>query len=255
MPALRLQARTILKTRFIDHGIEEILPFLVVHRFNDSSHLVAFLRFAFLYFGNPGQRFLGGVLPFGTVLLQVTYLLAFEAPPFLFKFVVFRGPCVSLSSGGSINFHWYDVVLFLFQGTLEAVVPFALSSLAKCVPFLSERFFNYSESAHFSVGGFFPFVNGDRPSISPKDGGEDTVFQSVLELFDGSYFRSWNFTSAEKILKARDVIIDKVAIHFQFSQVGTGFFQSSGVGIIILEGLLEIFPEIFVVLCDWVTAS
>src|SRR5712675_2465528 len=170
-PALRLQARTVLKTHFVDHGIEEILPFLVVHRFDDSSHLVAFLRFVFLYFGNPGQRFLVGVLPFGTVLFQVTYLLAFEASSFLFKFVVFKGPCVSLSSGGGINFHWYDVVLFLFQGTFEAVVPFALSSLAKGVPFLSERlpgpkgslktqityrrseettFFNHSESAHFS---------------------------------------------------------------------------------------------------------
>src|SRR5712672_4315220 len=183
-PALRLQARMILKSLFVDHGIKEILPFLVVHRFNDSSHLVAFLHFAFLYFGNPGQRFLGGVLPFGTVFLQVTYLLAFEALSFLFKFVVFRGPCVSLSSGGGINFHWYNFVPFLFQGTLEAIVPFALSSLAKGVPFLSERFFNHSESAHFSAGGFFPFVNGDRPSISPEDGGEDTVFQSVLELVD-----------------------------------------------------------------------
>src|SRR5712672_101435 len=208
-----------------------------------------------LYFGNPGQRFLGGVLPFGTVLLQVTYLLAFEASSFLFKFVIFRRPCVSLSSGGSINFHWYDFVLFLFQGTLEAIVPFALSSLAKGVPFLSERFFNYSESAHFSAGGVFPFVNGDGPSVLPEDSGEDTIFQSVLELLDGSYFGSWNLTSAEKVLKARDVIIDKVAIHFQFSQVGTGFFQSSGVGIIILEGLLEIFPEIFVILCDWIAAS
>src|SRR5712672_3121024 len=138
---------------------------------------------------------------------------------------------------------------------LEAGVGGYVTSLAKGVPFLSERFFNHSESAHFSAGGFFPFVNGDRPSISPEDGCEDTVFQSVLELFDGSYFGSWNFTSAEKILKARDVIIDKVAIHFQFSQVGTGFFQSSGVGIIILEGLLEIFPEIFVILCDWIAAS
>jgi hypothetical protein len=68
MPALRLQAQMILKTRFIDHGIEEILPFLVVHGFNGSSHFVAFLCFAFLYFSNPGQWFLGSVLPFRTIL-------------------------------------------------------------------------------------------------------------------------------------------------------------------------------------------
>src|SRR5712671_2830244 len=98
MPTLRLQARTILKTRFIDHGIEEILPFLVVHGFNDSSHFVAFLCFDFLYFGNPGQWFLSSVLPFGTILFYVAYLLAFKASSFLFEFVIFGGPCVSLSS-------------------------------------------------------------------------------------------------------------------------------------------------------------
>jgi hypothetical protein len=48
----------------------------------------------------------------------------------------------------------------------------------------------------------------------PEDGGKDTVFQSVFELLDGFYFGSWDFTSDEKILKARDVIIDKVTIHF-----------------------------------------
>src|SRR5712671_4932840 len=63
MPALQPQARTILKTRFVNHGVKEVFSLLIVHGFDNSSHLVAFLWF-FFGFGDPGQRFLVCCLPY-----------------------------------------------------------------------------------------------------------------------------------------------------------------------------------------------
>src|SRR5882762_5561145 len=166
---LRPQARTILKTRFVNHGVKEVFSLLIVHGFDNSSHFVAFLRL-FFRFRNPGQRFPVCCFPLGTILLHVALFLALEASSFIFKFVILGRPflVIGFPRRSCINLHWYHVALLLsFESILEVAVPLVWSRASEYVPLLSEGFLDNSEASDFSVGCFFPIVNGCRPCVTP----------------------------------------------------------------------------------------
>src|SRR5712675_2687238 len=151
MPALQPQAWTILKTCFVNHGVKEVFSLLIVHGFDNSSHLVAFLWF-FFGFGDPGQRFLVCCLPFWTIFLHVALFLAFEASSFVLKFVILGRPFLvtRFPSRGCINLQWYHIALLLsFESILEVAVPFGWSRASKCIALLSEGFFDNPEASDF----------------------------------------------------------------------------------------------------------